>query len=322
MLSAQDIHFSQPQFSPLNISPGFAGLYAGDIRFAGSYRSQWKTVPVSYLTFSGSADMKLPNLLRKKDKLSLAGGILFNYDQAGDSKLTLSSFGINGTIHYQIDDQNVITLGVQSMATQRSFSMGGLQFNNQYNGDIFDPGRDSREIFNSENKTFIDISAGASWMLRMEDYRSQAIFGFGLYHLNGPNQSFKDEPDAQLPMRISLYSGGVVEFHPKWDFVIHAMGQIQAPYEELLLSLGGRYHLSHTKGKELAIQLGGNFRVGDAVIPTFELHYAAWRIGVSYDVNISDFETATNGNGGLEIGVIYTVTNVKPVDVFESCPVF
>ena len=142
MLLGQDIHFSQSHFSPLNISPGFAGMFAEDVRIMGSYRSQWQSVPVPYLTFSGAADMKLPNLIRANDKISLAGGVHFNYDQAGDSELSLSSFGVTGALHYKINDMNTLSLGVQSVASQRSFSISGLQFNNQFDGELYDPNRD------------------------------------------------------------------------------------------------------------------------------------------------------------------------------------
>ena len=323
MLLGQDIHFSQSHFSPLNISPGLAGMFSEDVRMMGSYRSQWQSVPVPFLTFSGAADMKLPNLLRGNDKLSLAGGVHFNYDKAGDSQLSLSSFGVTGALHYKINDLNTLSLGVQSVASQRSFSISSLQFNNQFDGEIFDPSRDSKENFANENKAFVDVNAGLSWMLKKEDNRSQAIAGIGAYHLTGPVQSFKDDPDSQLPMRLSIYSGGVIQVHPKWDIVIHALGQLQGPYEQFLVGSAGRYHISEAKGKEVAIQIGTSFRIGDAIIPTFELHYAAWKIGVSYDMNISNFETATNGNGGIEIGAMYTITNVKEcVKVIESCPVF
>ena len=321
-MSGQDIHLSQPDFSPLNISPGYAGLFSQDLRFMGSYRSQWQSVPVPFLTFSGAADMKVPSVFKKNNKLSLAGGVLFNYDQAGDAELTLSSFGVNGAIHYKINDQQTFSLGVQSMAVQRAFSIGGLQFNNQFNGDIFDPSADSKENFNENNNAFIDISAGLGWRMTKEDNRSNVLFGAGFFHLNSPSQSFNNDADSELPMRIVLNSLGVIQVHPKWDFVLGVVGQIQGPYEQLLAMTGGRYHISQTRGKEIALQLGTSFRFGDAVIPTIQLHYAAWQVGVSYDINISAFETATNGNGGIEIGAIYTITNVKPVEVFESCPVF
>lgn len=322
LLTGQDIHLSQFHFSPLNISPGFTGVFPEDVRFMGSYRSQWQSVPVPYLTFSGAADMKLPNLFRANDKISLAGGVIFNYDTAGDSELSLSSFGVSGALHYQVNDFNLISVGIQSIATQRSFSINGLQFNNQYNGDIFDPTSDSKENFSNENNAFVDINAGASWLFQKEDNRSYGLFGFGAFHLNSPTQSFKDEPDSKLPLRAAIYSGGVIQVHPKWDVVIHALGQLQGPYEQILIGGAARYHISQAKGKEVALQLGSSFRVGDAIIPTMELHYATWKAGISYDMNISAFDEATNGNGGIEVGVIYTITNVKPVDIFESCPVF
>ncbi len=318
----QDLHFSQPYFSPLNLSPGMTGLIFEDVRFAGNYRSQWKTVPVSYLTFSGSADMKLPMLLKNSEKLSVAGGVLFNYDKAGDSELTLSSFGLSGAIHYHLNEKNTISLGVQSMAVQRSFSLARLQFNNQYNGDIFDPSRDSKENFNNDSKAFVDISGGLSWRLHIPGTRNVMHSGLGYFHLNSPLQSFKDATESELPQRITLYSGGVIQVHPKWDFVIHALGNLQGPYDQLLLTFGGKYHLSQAKGKEIAIQFATALRVGDALIPMIELHYAAWTFGLSYDINISKFETATNGRGGIELGALYTITKVKPIEVFESCPVF
>lgn len=323
MLLGQDIHFSQSHFSPLNLSPGLAGMFSEDVRMIGSYRSQWQSVPVPFLTFSGAADMKLPNLMQGNDKLSLAGGVHFNYDQAGDTQLSLSSFGVTGALHYKINEMNILSLGVQSVASQRSFSINGLRFNNQFDGDVYSSSNDSKENFSNENKAFVDLNAGLSWMLKNEDNRSHAIAGIGAYHLTGPVQSFKDDPDSQLPMRFSIYSGGVIQVHPKWDIVIHVLGQLQGPYQQILVGGAARYHLSEARGKEIAVQMGTSFRIGDAVIPTFELHYAAWKIGVSYDVNISSFEAATNGNGGIEIGAMYTITNVKEcVKVIESCPVF
>ena len=57
-IDAQDLHFSQFQNSPLNHNPALTGVFSGDQRFAASYRRQWFQVPVDYLTFSASYDMK------------------------------------------------------------------------------------------------------------------------------------------------------------------------------------------------------------------------------------------------------------------------
>ena len=321
-LIAQDIHFSQNTFSPLNMNPALAGSMKEDVRLMGSYRSQWQSVPVAYLTFSGAADMKLPQVFAKNDKLQLSVGALFNQDEAGDSELTLSSFGIAGSIGYQINDDIAISVGAQSAVVQRNFSMSGLTFQNQFDGDIFRPTLDARENFSNDNFSFVDIGVGMNCRFYKSGTQNYGNFGFSLLHINQPDQTFDNDLDAKLPMRLVMYSMGEVEFHPKWDGIIRAVGNIQGGYGELLVGLGSRYHLSKKKGSELAVQFNTYYRVDDAIIPSFEIHYGAFNVGLSYDINTSDFQEATNRNGGFELGIIYTIRNVKPLDVFESCPVF
>ena len=41
---AQDIHFTQWMFSPLNLNPAETGRFDGDYRVVGNYRSQWGAV--------------------------------------------------------------------------------------------------------------------------------------------------------------------------------------------------------------------------------------------------------------------------------------
>jgi len=252
----------------------------------------------------------------------LSAGALFNYDQAGTAELTLSSFGIVGSIAYKINDYNSISIGAQSSMVQRNFSMNGLTWRNQFDGDIFRSALDSRENFNNDNFSFVDIGAGLNWRFYKPGTQNFGNFGFSILHINEPNQSFGNATDAQLPMHIIMYSMGEIEFHPKWDGIIRAVGNLQGGYGELLVGLGSRYHLSKQKGSELAVQFNTFYRVGDAVIPSFEIHYGPFEVGLSYDINTSKFQEATNRNGGFELGVIYTITNVKVVDVFESCPVF
>ena len=89
---AQDLHFSQFQASPLNHNPALTGIFNGDKRFSASYRNQWFSVPVDYLTFSGSYDMKFrPDGARS----FWSAGAVFNYDRAGDSKLATAYLGLN-----------------------------------------------------------------------------------------------------------------------------------------------------------------------------------------------------------------------------------
>ena len=60
-LKAQDPIFSQFYSTPMQINPALTGLFKGDLRFIGNYRSQWNKVPVNYMTFSGGVDQKFIN---------------------------------------------------------------------------------------------------------------------------------------------------------------------------------------------------------------------------------------------------------------------
>ncbi len=324
LCGAQDIHFSQYYNTPLNINPALTGVFLGDMRFVGNYRSQWQSVPVPYLTFSGSFDMKYFH--RKFENGYFAVGGIFNIDQAGDSELSLSQLNVSATYTQILSDFASMTAGFQFGGGQRSFKMDKLKFENQYNGDIYDPTLDPREPFRSTNTGFIDISTGLNLFLRSDDGKSRANIGVGAFHLNRPKRNFYDQEDIRLPMRFSIYGFGQQQFSDNMAYLAQAMGQLQGPYAELVVGGGVQYQLNKNKGKELALQLTTAFRfsgeIGDAIIPTFEVHYQAWRMGLSYDINISDFKTATGGQGGPELSIIHIITKVKPVKNFKACPIF
>ncbi len=77
ILPAQDIHFSQFGNAPINLSPGLNGVFGGDLRFVGNYRNQWRSVPVPYLTFSGTLDNKFYFQKGRYDRY-FSGGVLIN----------------------------------------------------------------------------------------------------------------------------------------------------------------------------------------------------------------------------------------------------
>jgi len=93
--NGQDIHHSQFYTSPLNVNPALTGVFNGDWRAAGNFRSQWFVDDlVQYMTFTGSFDKRFyPKKWTTKGMWN--GGILFNYDQAGDSKMSFGNLGVS-----------------------------------------------------------------------------------------------------------------------------------------------------------------------------------------------------------------------------------
>lgn len=322
MGKAQDIHFSQFYNSPMNLNPALTGIFAGDIRFVGNYRKQWASVPVPYLTFSGAYDTKIFNKIAPNGYFGVGG--VFNYDKQGTGNLKIAEFTLSGSYTHQLSDYNFLTLGVQVGSVSRSFELDQLTFENQYNGDVFDPGLDSRESFPSTSKTFLDIGTGLNFHTQNDDGFRLNIGG-ALFHVNRPEQNFYNQTVAELPFRITGHVAGQAPLNDKMNIHFRILSHFQGPYQEYLAGSALIYKISDIRGQEIHASIGTNYRYSgesDAVIPTLGIRYSNWYGEFSYDYNISQFDQATNGNGGPEFSIIYTITKVKPPTTFKSCPIF
>lgn len=327
MLEAQDIHFSQFGNVPMHLSPALTGVFNGDLRFNANYRSQWYDVPITYRTAYFAGDMKFYTC--EKRSHFFAAGLIFDYDWAGDGNLSTGRLALSGSYTRQMSKKNFISIGVQLSAFQRSFDSANLRFDEQWNGKFYNPDLSNRENFISESTFYGDISAGLNWHYQNTGKsRTRWDLGFGVFHLNTPNKSFWDEKDVNLPARYALYGRGNFQLANTLDGVLLAIGGFQGPHREYLVGIGLKKHLRQTRTKELALLFGLSYRfngegigVGDAIIPNVEMRHKAWNFGLSYDINISDFNIATNNFGGPEFSVIYTFR--KPdVEFCATCPTY
>lgn len=336
--TAQDIHYTQFYNAPLTINPALTGVFGGDIRFMGNYRGQWSRTPVDYRSFTAVADMKFIN--RTAGKGFFSGGLVFNYDQAGYSNLNLTNLGLSGSYTRQLSNNFFASFGGMVSANQRRFNTDDLTFDNNFDpvSGTADPSLGSGEGFPSTNRFFLDLAAGINFRLqgvnaaelidRLEK-RSKLDFGIGVFHVNQPDQSFYDNYEIPLDIRLAPYIMGVVQLGRNLDAIGNLVGQFQAPYKEFLGMIGARVHLSRKLGRQLAVQLGIGYRFNeldqltatrDAWMPSVEVHYRQWRAGFSYDINISDFDITTQGRGGPEFSVRYILRKVRPLPYFKHCP--
>jgi type IX secretion system PorP/SprF family membrane protein len=321
--SAQDVHFSQYYNAPLQINPALTGIYNGDFRFMANYRDQWSSVPVDYRTYAAAFDMKYFH--KKMENAFFGGGILLLSDKAGDSELGLTQVVLSTSYSQLINENNIMSAGFQLGVGQRAFNTEHLQLGNQFNGDLFLATESSGENFTNTSAGYMDINAGLNWHVQFDEGLKRLDIGIGAFHLNQPQQKFYDSDDVALPVRWSAYSSGEVKLSELWDGVFHGMFQQQGAYNEALSGFGAKYWLNRSRGQEMAIQLGTTYRFigrSDALIPYFELYYLAWKMGLSYDINMSDFDIATNNRGGLELSLMYIIKRVEMPKEIKSCPVF
>ena len=321
IVNAQDIHFSQVGNSPLNISPALTSVFSGDIRFVGNYKSQWQSVPVNFMTFSGAYEMKF--LRRGMPNSMFGGGLIFNYDQAGSGDLSLSQIGLNLSYTHRISKNNFLSTGFQVSANQRMFKPNQLSFDDQFDGEIFNTGLSTQEVFDEPSFTYLNYSVGFNWHFQIPEKRTRLDVGFSIFNLNEARQSFFDRNDVVLSKRMHLHGMGSFMLTNKVDVMLLGMVAVQDPYMETIIGGGLKYHLNQTLTKELAVQFGLNYRVGDAVIPNIEIDFRnTFKVGVSYDVNTSTFTEATNGKGSPEFSIIYTLNKVAPLEKKKICPLY
>jgi len=320
-IQAQDIHFSQYYNSPLTTNPALTGIFTGDVRVYGILRSQWDAANAPYRTIHVATDGKLFNPKNTTGFFSI-GGQLYR-DQAGDSDLSSTTIGLNGSYTHALDRENYVSLGVYAGLGQRKFDQRDLSWNNQFIDDSHNPDAATGENFDRTSRVFADFGVGINWHGKKLKKRSSMDVGVGFFHFNRPKQNFYEGDAARMPARISLYILPTIEVSNKIDVVLNGNAQLQDKYTELLGGAALRYHISTKKTKSLALQLGGGFRfnsIGDAALIAAELHHRYMQVGFSYDLNVSQFKEATNRNGGPELSVRYTIHKVRPLRYRKLCP--
>ncbi|MEO7175417.1 MAG: PorP/SprF family type IX secretion system membrane protein [Saprospiraceae bacterium] len=320
---AQDIHYSQFYNSPMNVNPALTGIFNGDQRVNISFRNQWHNVPVDYLTFSGAYDQKL--YLKRSEKGFFGVGGNINYDRAGYSKLSLFQVALNGSYSQQLLKNFFGTLGLNAGYGSRSFSPDRLKWDNQWDGTKYNEALPTGEGSTPDTKGYLDLGAGANFRLQKSE-RTKVDFGAGFYHLNKPSNSFKGSSDLKLPIRQSYYVEGAVAVANAVDFVLNASWYQQAEYDEKNVGVAAKIYLNQKRGKEFALQVGSQYRFNenfkkDAIMPTLAFFVNSWHVGLSYDINLSEFNAATKYYGGPEVHVTYIIKKVKALEA-KNCPIY
>lgn len=306
-LKAQDIHFSQMQYSPLTLNPAQAGaLY--NMQAVVNYRSQWKSAAFPYSTFAGSYDMRV---YQSKTGF-FAGGINFFHDVAGDIKMTTLNFNFSLAYHLNIDDKSTLGLGLQGGFGQRGIKSPDGQWGNQFVGLEYDPSILSGESFANTSILHGDVGTGLVYTYKKnEGYMTSNDLlwinaGFATYHVNRPYSSFLKLDNERLPIRWSAFYNMFIGIQNSNVVISPSIFyNRQGPAQELLGGTYVKYILKEgskiTSFEEgTAFSLGVFYRFRDAIIPKMMVEYSNYSVGISYDINISSFARSTNGRGGIE----------------------
>lgn len=306
---AQDIHFTQFDAAPLVINPAFTGGFDGMARVTAIYRNQWASVTVPFLTYGASIDAPILHDLSVDDYLAV--GLQVYKDQAGDANLSNFS-GLLSVAYHKFLGANVnkvLSVGLQGGYSQKTLDLTKLYFGDEYVNGTFQPGTSLEYQLGLLNQVkYYTVNAGVSFACSPSE-KFNYIIAVGANNLNQPADAFETKQSNQvgLDMRYNGQVGAVWNLSQRFSLRPAVLYQNQASANEIIA--GNEFHYLSGNPEfpmySTGFFLGGWYRTGDAVMVTAGVEFKGVRIGVAYDYNISDLQTASNGNGGFEIALRY-----------------
>ena len=326
---AQDIHFTQFYQSPFNINPGLCGQYEGDYRFIANQRTQWRSVTVPYNTLGLAVDARnfLYNLSEQTEEKKsflkdIHTGMSYYSDKAGDSRFKSDMLNLFLSKDIPLGSASGhITPGISIGFTHMKIDYSNLNFDNQWNGFVYDPGINPEEQFARNSRGYLNINLGMNYS-RQWSNSGQLKTGIGLFNLSNPKQSFFDDGYVKLDMRSNMYAQYKHLINNQWAIEPMILWMRQGTYDEVNFGGLAYYALSSNAWNKFSIYGGAIGRAKDAGNLIAGVIYNEWNVGASYDINTSNLKPASNGKGGFELSAIYIIPSKKKIVPYKVCPDF
>jgi len=292
----QDIHFAQFYSQPLLQNPAQAGYSLCNYRGGITHRNQWASFTQSFITQAGFLDMRLKFDKHRNDWFG--AGVSFYSDIAGDSKLKTTKPMVYGSYYKGLNGENSLffSLGAGIGFGNRSIDVSGLTFERQWAGDYFDSNRGNGEVLINQSITYPDFNGGILLSYFPWSYGDYYV-GASLSHINRPKYSFYDN-DTRLSRKINLHGGALyrathfVYFKPEFCYTNQGNAS-ELLFGTNMINKVGRLHV-----------VGGLWMrtlIVRDIIPTFGLEMNHLVFLLSYEVNVSNLNAASQHKGGWEI---------------------
>ena len=304
--TAQDMQFSQFYENPILRNPALAGVFEGDVRVSGTYRSQWQSVTVPYQTGALSGEFKLP-VGKGEDWVTVGAQIA--YDVAGDLKLKRTQFLPVINYHKSLSGErdNYLSISFMGGYVSSQFDPYAAKWDDQFVNGIYSPGNPTSQIIENTSYGYWDASTGISYSGEMGDM-DHFYVGLGLFHFNNPKTNFfSSSTSSTVPAKYTVNSGFNFKTSDLNYVNVYADYSMQGGTE--VFTGGVMYETNIIKryddNKSYNLGLGAFYRFNDAIIPAIKLDLYDFTVGLSYDVNVSSLAQASQSRGGFELSLTY-----------------
>ena len=303
---SQDINFSQFYEIPLLRNPALAGIFKGDIRATGAFRTQWITAAgVPYRTQALGIELKSGVSESNYDYKVI--GLQVTNDQAGDSKMGKTQLMPSFTFHKSLSDEkdSYLSLGAIGGFVQQRFDPTGLKWDDQFVNGEYSETNPTNQTFSKTNITYWDYSMGLLYSGEFgRDIRYYV--GAACYHIFRPKVAFNSVNNIRLNRKF-IFNGGLSAPTGPYDRVIlYADVFMQGGYQQAQGGFMYKHDMVEAEDDEtISVSAGSFLRWGDAIIPVIKFDLYKVAIGFTYDVNISKLSAASKMRGGFEATLSY-----------------
>ena len=298
---SQDVHFSQFNETKALINPALVGFQEGPYKIQAQRRSQWGSVSAPFNTFSIALEAK-------KLVNNLSFGVQLLNDIAGDSHFKTNGLTLSVSNIGKINGSNKISFGALVGSYQRSVDYSALVFNEEEN-------------MPNNNINFFDVAIGIAHEHELNSFAT-ILSGISLFHLNKPSQSLLGSNNIHLPVNSKLYTSLIYYFNKKLQIKPTLYYSEQGKTKELIAGSFFNYLLSRYSSEIVVLRAGIFSRKNDAIITEFGIKIDDFSAMISYDINTSSLNTASDYKGGFEFSLAYQWGPARSVKKTETriCP--
>lgn len=321
-LSAQDMQYSQYFANPLYLNPAFTGAVPHH-RLALSHRIQWPSLPKAFSNSSASYDLNA-------EQLNSGFGLLVNSNQAGSANLRNTSAAFNYSYTVNFDRKFIFKPAISFGVVNRNVDRDKLVFGDQIEFGVDGAPTQDPSILEIESKSYVDLGTG------FLVYSKNLWAGASAFHLNQPNNSIIGGQNY-LPVKFSFHAGArfaigddTFKNVKKVNLAPSFIYKVQGAFQQL--DVGASFHYEpivfglYYRGMPFRESVVPNVVNQDALIVLFGIEIKDFKIGYSFDNNVSELSSDTGGAHEISIQYFFEITrnpaNVARSKKFLPCPAF
>ncbi|MEN0004426.1 MAG: PorP/SprF family type IX secretion system membrane protein [Bacteroidota bacterium] len=327
-LSAQDIHYTLFDMSPLALNPALTGAFEGTARIGGIYRDQWASIiDNQYTTPTFYIDAPIVRGIRKQDWIGI--GVSFFQDEAGSLSLQTSGalFSISYHLALKKDQSSVLTLGLQGGRVSTEVNLEGALDGELLQGQVDGNANAGGEFTSGSgtmmpNENYFDIGVGLLYRSQMNEKTNLEI-GVSGGHVTSPQFSLVTGGEqGERPIRINAFASVGYGLNERWGIQPKLFFQNTGGFSETYIQAWGNYLVN--KEDDFTLNFGLGYRIGDAAKTLLGADYKGFRAGLAYDITLSSLSEVNNGQGAFEIALSYILKIYKDPVVKPAvfCPKF